>query len=417
MDENGYRFGVGVLVLASAIIGVLLIAFFGAIPTFFVDRYQVTITFPSAPGVSQDTPVRKNGVPIGRVSRIALLDDDRGVDLTLELERKVRIRQGETPIISVGSFITGDAVVEFIPPDEDDLLERFDGAAGGVANGILDPEELAIAQTIMSDGDMLRGGRIKGDPLDALMSMQDNFAQTFTALERASLKVEALGNTIEEVIGSGRGQVRDVVDRVRTSVDSFNNTLATINRVALQVEDSRIPEAIAEAIQRLPDLIDEAKLVVTQTRTILKGFEEFSFALESIGGEFEGIGAQAKEVVLNANLALENIAKFTQPLGDQADYLIGNTGQMLENLDALLIDLRQFSRKLNQGDGTIARLIDDQQLYFEIIHTIQNVRLLTQRLQPIADDVRVFTDKISRDPGQLGVRGALQNRPIGSGIK
>jgi hypothetical protein len=28
MDDNGYRFGVGVLVLASAIIGVLLIAFF-----------------------------------------------------------------------------------------------------------------------------------------------------------------------------------------------------------------------------------------------------------------------------------------------------------------------------------------------------------------------------------------------------
>ena len=38
MEESGYRFGVGVLVMASAIIGVLLIAFFGAVPTLWVDR-------------------------------------------------------------------------------------------------------------------------------------------------------------------------------------------------------------------------------------------------------------------------------------------------------------------------------------------------------------------------------------------
>ena len=90
---------------------------------------------------------------------------------------------------------------------------------------------------------------------------------------------------------------------------------------------------------------------------------------------------------------------------------------MLKNLDALLIDLRQFSHRLNSGDGTIARLIEDDQLYFEFIQTIKNVRVLTQRLQPIAEDVRVFTDKIARDPGQLGVRGALQGRPIGAGLK
>jgi ABC-type transporter Mla subunit MlaD len=49
MDDNGYRFGVGVLVLASAIVAVLLIAFFGAIPKFWVEKYRFTVNFPSAP--------------------------------------------------------------------------------------------------------------------------------------------------------------------------------------------------------------------------------------------------------------------------------------------------------------------------------------------------------------------------------
>ena len=79
MDDNGYRFGVGVLVLASAIIGVLLIAFFGAVPKLWVDRYRFTVNFPSAPNVGVDTPVRKNGVLIGRVAKVELRTQRGGV--------------------------------------------------------------------------------------------------------------------------------------------------------------------------------------------------------------------------------------------------------------------------------------------------------------------------------------------------
>ena len=34
MDEQRYRFGVGVLVIASIVVGVILIMFFGAAPNF-----------------------------------------------------------------------------------------------------------------------------------------------------------------------------------------------------------------------------------------------------------------------------------------------------------------------------------------------------------------------------------------------
>ena len=32
-------------------------------------------------------------------------------------------------------------------------------------------------------------------------------------------------------------------------------------------------------------------------------------------------------------------------------------------------------------------------------------------MKPILDDVRVFSDKIARDPRQLGLKGALDRRP------
>lgn len=417
MEESGYRFGVGVLVLASAIVGVLLIAFFGAVPTFLLDRYRVTINFESAPGVGPDTPVRKNGVDIGRVAGVKLLDGDAGVNLELELDRNVKITQGETCKISAGSLITGDATVEFVKTTDPEILARFDGVAGGLRNGFLDPEEKQLADTPMASGDLLRGGIVQADPLDVLMKMQGNFSQTFSAIDRASQKVESLATSLEDVVGGGRGQVRDVIDKVKGTIETFNGTLGTINRVAVQVEDSRLPEAIAEALERLPSMFDEAKTVIQQTQRILVNFEKLSGTLEELGGEFTGIGGTAKEAVENANVALRNIGRFTDPLGERADELIDGAVNSLQNLDVLLADMRVFASRLNSGNGTIARLVDDQQLYFEVVQTIQNVRLLSQRLQPIADDVRIFTDKIARDPGQLGVRGALQGRPNGAGLK
>ncbi|MFO0941965.1 MAG: hypothetical protein U0930_14545 [Pirellulales bacterium] len=46
---------------------------------------------------------------------IKLLDEG-GVDLALELDGKYTVRAGEQPRIATGSFITGDAKVELIPP-------------------------------------------------------------------------------------------------------------------------------------------------------------------------------------------------------------------------------------------------------------------------------------------------------------
>ncbi|MDG2470577.1 MAG: hypothetical protein P8M80_14940, partial [Pirellulaceae bacterium] len=45
------------------------------------------------------------------------------------------------------------------------------------------------------------------------------------------------------------------------------------------------------------------------------------------------------------------------------------------------------------------------------------VESISYQLEPILNDVRIFTSKISTDPRILGVKGALDRRPSGSGIK
>lgn len=400
MDEQGYRFGVGVLVVASMVIAVILILFFGAAPNFFVQRYTVTIRFQAAPGVESDTPVRKNGVQIGRVKSVQLLDEE-GVDLTLELDDKYKVRARDLPQIGKGSLITGDAVVEFVLPTQESLVARFDGTGGSPRDGMLDENEMLLAATPIKDGDFFRGGRVAPDPLDALLNMQEGFGSTLSAVETAGNQVTALALDIRKLLGSGDGAMQDVARKMDLTIDNFNNTLDAIEGL---FNDPNLKSSLDTLAMRLPDIVNEAESVMKQTGETLAAFED--------------VGRAAEETVKGVTKTVQHVNQLTEPLGRNGEKLVGDAVRTLDNLDALLTDLRSVAARFNNGQGTVAKLMDDPQLYYTIINTLENVETLTRKLEPIVDDARVFTDKVARQPSSLiDLRGAISGRPLGAGIK
>ena len=140
MDENRLRFGVGVLVVAAVAVSIILTFLFGAFPALLSSDVQLTAEFDSAPGVSANTRVLRDGVKIGRVSEIKLRKDG-GVQITMEIEREYVPTPAYIPRISMGSFVTGDANLEFVLRDDRELLGFLDGQAGTPPDGRLDPEE------------------------------------------------------------------------------------------------------------------------------------------------------------------------------------------------------------------------------------------------------------------------------------
>ncbi|MCA9160593.1 MAG: MCE family protein [Planctomycetales bacterium] len=400
MDDQGYRFGVGVLVVASLVIAVILILFFGAAPNFFVERYTVTIRFQAAPGVASDTPVRKNGVQIGRVKSVQLLDEE-GVDLTLELDGKYKVRAQELPQIGKGSLITGDAVVEFVPPTQESLITRFDGTGGSPRDGILDENEMLLAATPIQDGDFFRGGRVAPDPLDALLNMQEGFGTTLSAIETAGNQVTALALDVRKLLGSGDGAMQDVARKMDLTIDNFNDTLDAIEGL---FNDPNLKSSLDTLAARLPDIVNEAESVMKQTGDTLAAFED--------------VGRAAEETVRGVTKTVEHVNQLTEPLGRNGEKLVGDAVRTLDNLNLLLTDLRSVADRFNSGQGTVAKLIDDPQLYYQVMNTLGNIETLTRKLEPIVDDARVFTDKVARQPSSLiDLRGAISGRPLGAGIK
>ncbi len=408
MDEQGYRFGVGVLVVASLVIVIILILFFGAAPNFFAKRYEITINFERAPGVETDTPVRKNGVQIGRVTSVKLLDSNDndpknpGVNLTMELDSQYKIRASEVARIGTGSLITGDAVVEFVQASEEERLRRFDGSGGSPKDGALDANEQAIASSILAQGDYIGdgAGKVAPDPLEALLKMQESFGPTLASIQRASDQVNGLASDIRQVVGvgdgnaGGNGPLQSVARKAEETMKNLDEILNAFDTI---LSDPKLQTAISATADRLPKLIEEAEGVMTQTRKTI--------------ASFEGVGLAAEET-------MKNVSEFTKPLGAKGDKIVTDALRTLNNLDTLLADIRLVTAKVNNSQGTVQKLLEDDQLYYSFVRTLENVEMLTHRMQPIVEDARIFSDKLARDPSQLiGVRGVINGRGPGLGVK
>jgi phospholipid/cholesterol/gamma-HCH transport system substrate-binding protein len=156
--------------------------------------------------------------------------------------------------------------------------------------------------------------------------------------------------------------------------------------------DEELSTKLRQSLDQLPDFLNETRQTMTVARTTF--------------GEFQRVSKKAE-----ANL--DNLEEFTRPLAQRGAELIENVDESTRNLNELLVQLVAFSEALNSGQGTLGKLVYDDEVYGKINRLVGNAEDLSRRLRPIVEDVRIFTDKIARDPRQLGLSGALSPRPTG----
>ncbi len=396
MDENKLRFGVGVLVIAAIGVAVILTFLFGAFPAVLAREYTLNVRFPSAEGVSTNTPVFRDGVKIGRVSNIELLPEG-GVLLTLAMDEEQQFNHQYIPRIGVGSFITGEAKLEFVRADEATLNRIYEGQTD-----VIDEQ--------YADGDYLRYGQKADDPFSVLFGLEDEMRDTMLsvrsagqAVEQAGTRIDQLGGEFQNIIGDSDVNVEDVAEQAAKTLEEFQLAIQDVRRL---INDP----AVQATTDMLPELAEEAK-------TSLQLSQESFETLTAAGNRFDEVGRTANRVAENAEQVVINVERFTRPFGDQGEEIAGQALTTLENLDRTLVQVEAFGRLLNQSDGTVRRILEDDELYWQIRRTIENVEEATARIRPILDDVRVFSDKVARDPRQLGVRGAITTRPSGLGLK
>ena len=361
MEDRTKQFRVGVVVFATMIITVLLILMnsdFSWSP--FRGQYQLQLLVDQAPGVAPDTPVRRRGVLIGRVAEIQ--DTDDGALITMNIDAEKQIKTNEAARIQTS--LIGDAVIEFAPVSP---------SAG--------------AQPV-APGSMVRG-TYNPTPLDLIANLQGDLKETIISLGRAGDEVAELADRMNEVLGGQDVErLTRLLESTETAMANFGEAMENVNDI---MGDEEFKQELKEGLAQLPSVVADARVIME--------------ALEKALG--------------SADENLKNLQGFTGPLGERGPDIVDSIEGGVDNLSELLGEAALLAKSINSSEGTFGKLVRDRELYDQMLATmsqvnqlVANIEMMSRRLRPILDDVRVFTDKIARDPARIA-RGIIpQNREM-----
>jgi phospholipid/cholesterol/gamma-HCH transport system substrate-binding protein len=319
--------------------------------------YQITIKADGAPGVGQDTPVRKNGILIGRVA--SLDDTDDGIEIKVNVDKDCELYPQHRAEIRTSVF--GDATIELA------AAERTEGPP---------LEEGAVIQ-----------GKAVGNPLDALANLEGNLRETIDSLGKAGDEVAELAERVNRAFDdeTEKGRVSRLLDQTEQALAQFNQAADSVNTF---FNDPNLREVAREG-----------RLTMRDVRSAADNISEMSSL---------------------ASQNLENIRGLTEPLGRSGKKIASSLIEALDGLGRIVEELTVLTDALNNRDGTIGKLVHNPEVYDNLNrllmnsnHVILRINDLTKRLQVVVEDARVFVDKIAREPGRL-VGGALNTGP---GIK
>ena len=437
MDENKLRFGVGVLVIAAIGIGIILTFLFGAFPSVLAREYTLMVDFPSAEGVSTNTPVLRDGVQIGRVASIKLLDES-GVRLHLAMEEKHPLTHEYVPRIGTGSVITGDAKLEFVRATSQQLASIFTSES-----------DRSMIETPFTDDEWVRYGIKKEDPFNMLFGLEEEVRNTMSSIQRAGDAIDAAGQNVSQLVtevrqtvGGTDSKIDAVANEAVKALEEFQGAMREVRGI---VGNPELKASLEKALAQLPEVLTEAQTTLESTQRTFESFEKAGARFEKVGEAAESTVRSAGSVVdnvnktvdtvrntvqgagktlgsiettvLSAQQTIKNIETFTTPLAQNGDEIVGQVLQSLRSVDRALAQVESFGASLNNNNGSLKRLLEDDEMYWQLRRTIENIEQASSRVKPILDDVRIFTDKVARDPRELGVRGALNRRPSGMGLK
>ncbi|QDU10072.1 MlaD family protein [Gimesia aquarii] len=360
MTDRQIQFRVGLFVISALITGAAMIFHFGKLEALWKKKYSIAMRFESISGVHRGTPVVRHGIRIGEVSKIVTSDSKPGVVLLVSILDTQHLRKDASP--QIVSSLMGDSKIVISP---------------GVSSDFIKPGERLI-------------GKPPSDPMEIVYRMEQQVSKTLQAFTSTSGEWEKLAKNMNRIMETKEGNLDVVVERAATSLQEFSLAMKKMNQMMSNVNqlvaDPKQQEHLKRTMAAMPAMIESTH------RTI----------------------ASVEVAVKKAGENLDNLSQVTDPLAKHSQSMVVKLDRSLSRLDAIMAEMNSFTRALNQGDGSLKKFMSDPELYRNMTRSASSLTVLLNNLEPIARDIRIFSDKIARHPEILGVSGAMKGS---SGLK
>jgi len=384
METQRQEFRIGIMVLTCIVCLIVMTFFFGKRPVINLGGGEntVLVRFQRAPGITRNTPVFKNGIQIGRVARVELVDNDQMVEVTIHLDKGRKLYTDEECRIQQ-AVITGNTSVNFV--------KKFN-FTGKVEE--MDPQPYLVG---VSSGDLLSGfGNLEGD-LTKVVQGVANFME----------RLNSVVGTPEE-LGSYQEKLSAIVNETRLTMNSMRQATDGLGRI---VNDPAVHSNVRQLIIDLPDVVERSRVLVGESTQFVR---ETRGLIEKGSDSLENLSAGLEKV----SRTLEVITKIADQVEDDVPETITAIKRSAIRLESLFSELTMIVQNIRTGDGTVMRLVRDADAYEKILATLDNIEKITDEVdwmlrtdaKPIAHNVKVLTDKAARDPA-IFIRNLLRKEP------
>jgi phospholipid/cholesterol/gamma-HCH transport system substrate-binding protein len=384
----GRRFRVGLVVLVALVFLMLGILMVGRRAHLFTAKLPYQTKFKSAAGLVSGNPVRLNGVTVGNVLEVNLSPDPANQDVRVvyEVDRKIRtrLRTGTTASIKTIGLL-GDKYIEL---------------AGG------EPKEPVVPPE----------GEIKAAPGAGLEKFLEGSGDLLTDLSAIARSLKnILGRTEEgkgfigELFAPGGEQGGRLSNNLNSTLTNLNAVLSKINRgeglAGKLLADERYGDQVGRSLQA----------AVTSLRNVFgkieDGMNKGTGAIPALLSDPDG-KRKVYELVDRLSAAAGSLAAVTENLksGKGAlptllhDERFGR--EFTGNLRDLSKRLDSIARKLDSGQGTVGKLINDPAIFDAAHHLVVGIdesallRWLIKNRQRSGIRKRYATES-AKSPGEI----------------
>jgi phospholipid/cholesterol/gamma-HCH transport system substrate-binding protein len=323
MTSHRKNIFVGATVLVALAFLAMMILLFGEAPIRLIRASQTKIQFvaDTAEGISNGSPIYYLGVNVGQVTSVELPPDGAS---------GVRINGVLRTKSSLPSNVTGS------------IRSTLIGGTASLSLDLTGPRpvgQLATGQTIPA--------RIGGSNV---------LPPEFAELAR---------------------QLTDLSKRLQTTVDDWNK--------------SRVIDKVATTLDSIHKTVDKFGATSEELRKLL-GDDQLRGDLKATLANFKDASANAKTVAknlekLSADLGEtnRNVNRVVTTTGTRIDDLSKQLGDRLTQVATILDRFQSVANKVDQGQGTAGKLINDPKLYEALLDSSQELSLTIKDLRRLVE--------------------------------
>lgn len=328
-----HAFLVGLTSILALLILTGLLMVFGEFDRLLMPSYAIEVHTNDAAGLRPGSAVAVNGIRVGQVDVVELQPDPaypvRVVALIGEQHRvpAAALFEIDQPLLG------GSSVLSFAADPTTDSFLPTDGTA-----------------------------QIQGPYRTMLERISDSLMSRFQPLTEAMDSVASLSSTLEAMAADMREMTRaQDPSAVAGGAESPN---------------------IRTAVLRLNTLLDDAR----RTLALADGW----LGDEQLQADARAAVQRANTVFDDASTALTRYTKLADSLEADADQLLRDARPVLDDVSATLEQIRLVAASATEGDGTVAQLLNNPELY-------RSVEDAAVRLERVLTELQLLIQKVKAE--------------------